>query len=84
MTKVLSKPEAALLLVVIAVLVWISWQQHNRLQTIQTEQRKVHYAVRLRAAQAMIETEMLRSVYFTTSDEPTRQLARRYLESEIK
>jgi hypothetical protein len=84
MTKRLTKPEVALLLGVIIVFAWVGWWQHNRLQAIQMQQKKRHYAVRLRAAQAIIETEMLHAAYLTTSDDRTRQLARHYLERPIE
>jgi hypothetical protein len=73
-----------LLLGVIVVFAWVGWWQHDRLQAIQVQQKKVHYAMRLRAAQAIIETEMLHAAYLTTSDARTRQLARHYLERPIE
>jgi len=84
MRKGLSKPEVALLLGAMVVFAWVGWWQHSRLQAIQRQQKKVHYAVRLRAAQAIIETEMLHAAYLTTSDDQTRQLARHYLERPIE
>ena len=84
MTKALSKPEVVLLLVVIAAFIWIREWQHDRLQAIQRQHKQVHYAVRLRAAQAILETEMLHGAYLMASDGRTRHLARRYLKREIE
>jgi hypothetical protein len=84
MTKRLSKPEVALLLGVIVAFACVGWRQHGRLQAIQVQQKKAHYAMRLRAAQVIIETEMLHAAYLITSDDRTRQLARQYLERPIE
>lgn len=80
MTSVLNKFEVILLMVIIAILVGVSVRQHTRLQALQLEQKKAHYAVRLRTAHRILEDEMLRSAYFIAPDERTRKLARHYLE----
>jgi hypothetical protein len=80
MRSVLSKFEVGLLMVMIAVLVGVSIRQHKQLRALQLDQKKAHYAVRLRTAHRILEDEMLRSAYFTAPDERTRKLARHYLE----
>ena len=84
MKSVLSKLEVGFLMIMIAVLVGLSIQQHQQLRAMQLEHQKVHYAARLRTAQHILEAEMLRSAYFTAPDERTRKLARRYLEMELQ
>lgn len=76
----LSKREAWLLAVVVALLVGVSVWQSARLRAIQHELKKAHYAERVRTAQLILEDEMLRAAYFTATDARTRRLAQTYLE----
>ncbi len=76
----LSSREAIVLAVVVAVLVAVSVWQQGRLETLRLEQKQALYGERLRTAQAVLENEMLRAAWQTTTDAYTRERARTYLE----
>lgn len=80
MWNTLNKFEALALLIVFAALVVVSARQHTFLRTAQLEEKKVLYAERLRTAQTLLESELLRSAYHTSNDDRTRALARSYLQ----
>ncbi|MBL8327637.1 MAG: hypothetical protein JNJ71_02225 [Rubrivivax sp.] len=67
----------AALLVLSLIAVW----QNQRLRAVQLEEKKAHYAERLRTAQVILENEMLAAAYLTSSDRLTRERARHYLEN---
>lgn len=76
----LSRREGWLLSLVVAVLVGVSIWQSAKLRDIRHELKKVHYAERVRTAQLILESELLRAAYFTATQEQTRHLAQTYLE----
>ena len=80
----LSKREGWLLAIAMVVLVSVSIWQSVKLRDIQHELKKAHYAERVRTAQLILESELLRAAYFTTTDEHTKRLARAYLERFVK
>ena len=68
------------LLLLVACCLW----QAKRLQAAQLAQKQVHYAERLRAAQLIVENEMLAAAYLTSSQPRTRERARHHLERSPK
>lgn len=76
----LSKREGWLLAIVVVVLVGVSTWQRTTLRAIQHEMNKAHYAERVRTAQLILESEMLRAAYFTATNAHTKRLAKTYLE----
>lgn len=75
----LSKREGWLLAFAVLVLVLVSMWQNNQLRDIQHEVKKAHYAERVRTAQLILESELLRAAYFTATDDRTQHLAETYL-----
>lgn len=78
----LNKLEALVLIVLVAVLVTISLNQHRLLKTHQLDQKKAEYAKRIRTTQLILETQMLRSAYLTSVDPQVKTLVRTYLEGQ--
>jgi hypothetical protein len=80
MKNPLTRREAVVLLCVALILVACSLWQNQRLQSAQRMQKQALYAERLRAAQVIVENEMLAAAYLTTIDARTRERARHYLD----
>ena len=76
----LSRLEVFALVIAFVILAAISAGQHRRLEAVQLVQKQALYAERLRTAQVILEDEMLRAAYLTSTDTRTRERARAYLE----
>jgi heme exporter protein D len=70
-----GRPFTAFALLVLVVLVFISMSQHERLRVLQKQDKQAHYAERLRAAQVIVENELLAAAALTSMQSSTRERA---------
>jgi uncharacterized protein HemX len=80
MSKRLTERQGWIWLLAMALLLGCSLWQTQRLRAVQLEEKKAHYAQRLRTAQVIVENEMLAAAFLTSVDAKTRERARYHLE----
>lgn len=72
----LTRRQGIAFVVALAALVLCSLWLNQRLRAFQLQDKQALYAERLRAAQLILEDEMLAAAYLTSADPRTRERAR--------